>query len=112
MIPAEITMKSDTDLKWSLVDCAARLSSALTAQTVSFEAYGDSVISLSLMELQMDTMEQRIRDRAHKLWEEEGRPEGRAEMHWAQARALVASQDGLPRPKPKVAAKKMKKKTH
>jgi len=80
-----------------------------TAQTVGFEACGDSVIFLSLMELHMDTMEQRIRDRAHKLWEEEGRPEGRAEMHWAQARALVASEAGLPQPKPKAAAKKKKK---
>jgi hypothetical protein len=109
MILAEITMKSDTDLKWIPVDCAARSSSALAAQTVSFEAHGDSDIFLSLMELQMDTMEQRIRDRAHKLWEEEGRPEGRAETHWAQARALVTSQDGLPQPKSKVAAKKKKK---
>jgi hypothetical protein len=92
MIPAEIM----------------RQGSARTAQTVSFEACGDSVIFLSLMEPQMDTMEQRIRDRAHKLWEDEGRPEGRAEMHWAQTRALVASEDGLPQPRPKVAKKKKK----
>jgi len=58
-------------------------------------------------------MEQRIRDRAHKIWEEEGRPEGRAETHWEQARALVASEGGLPKSepksKPKAAAKKKKK---
>ena len=29
--------------------------------------------------------EQRIRERAHALWEREGRPEGRKEEHWAQA---------------------------
>ena len=29
--------------------------------------------------------EQRIRERAHALWEREGRPEGRQEEHWAQA---------------------------
>jgi CBS domain-containing protein len=29
--------------------------------------------------------EQRIRERAHALWEREGRPEGRDEEHWAQA---------------------------
>ena len=29
--------------------------------------------------------EQRIRKRAHALWEREGRPEGRNEEHWAQA---------------------------
>ncbi|MBS7707266.1 DUF2934 domain-containing protein [Chelatococcus asaccharovorans] len=30
----------------------------------------------------MDEREHRIRERAHRLWEEEGRPEGRAERHW------------------------------
>lgn len=29
--------------------------------------------------------EQRIRERAHALWEREGGPEGRNEEHWAQA---------------------------
>ena len=29
--------------------------------------------------------EQRIQERAHALWEREGRPEGRNEEHWAQA---------------------------
>jgi hypothetical protein len=61
------------------------------------------------MELQMDTMEQRIRDRAHRIWEDEGRPEGRAETHWERACALVASEDGLPKPKPRAVAKKKKK---
>jgi hypothetical protein len=56
----------------------------------------------------MDTIEQRIRDRAHKLWEQEGRPEGRAESHWEQACTLVASESGLPKPKPKAPAKKRK----
>jgi len=65
------------------------------------------------MELQMDTLEQRIRARAHELWEEEGRPEGRAENHWAQARALVASEDGMPKPRAKTqAAPKKKIKAH
>ena len=26
-----------------------------------------------------------VRERAHAIWEREGRPEGRAEHHWAQA---------------------------
>lgn len=30
-------------------------------------------------------IEERIRARAHAIWEEEGRPEGRAEEHWARA---------------------------
>ena len=37
----------------------------------------------------MDDTEQRIRERAHRLWEEEGRPEGRELDHWEQARSLV-----------------------
>jgi len=39
------------------------------------------------------THEQRIRDRAYRLWVEEGRPEGRAEAHWQMARELVAIED-------------------
>lgn len=38
-------------------------------------------------------LEERIRARAHRLWEEEGRPEGRAHVHWEQARTLVAIED-------------------
>jgi len=30
--------------------------------------------------------EQMIAERAHELWEEEGRPEGRAEIHWFAAK--------------------------
>lgn len=38
--------------------------------------------------------EQRIRERAHQIWLEEGQPEGRDEAHWEMARELVAQQDG------------------
>jgi len=38
-------------------------------------------------------LEQRIRARAHQLWEEEGRPEGRSHAHWEKARILVAIED-------------------
>src|ERR1700716_1203702 len=38
-------------------------------------------------------IEQDIRARAHLLWEEEGRTEGRAEAHWEQARLIVALED-------------------
>jgi Protein of unknown function (DUF2934) len=37
----------------------------------------------------MDDIEQRIRQRAYRIWEEEGRPEGRAAEHWERARFLV-----------------------
>ncbi|MEL7561378.1 DUF2934 domain-containing protein [Stutzerimonas chloritidismutans] len=30
--------------------------------------------------------EQRIRERAHEIWEAKGRPEGHEQEHWAQAR--------------------------
>jgi hypothetical protein len=32
-----------------------------------------------------DDREHRIRERAYRLWESEGRPEGRHEHHWTQA---------------------------
>jgi hypothetical protein len=37
-----------------------------------------------------ETLENLIRQRAHHLWESEGRPDGRAEEHWEKARELVA----------------------
>jgi hypothetical protein len=40
-----------------------------------------------------DTLEARIREKAHMLWEEAGRPEGRAVEHWEKARTLVAIED-------------------
>ncbi len=38
----------------------------------------------------MDDLEQRIRERAYRIWLEEGRPEGRAKAHWDMARDLLA----------------------
>ncbi len=37
--------------------------------------------------------EDEIRARAYQLWEEEGRPEGRAEQHWFTAREAVAVEE-------------------
>ena len=37
----------------------------------------------------MDDHNERIRQRAHEIWEEEGRPEGREYSHWLRARADV-----------------------
>jgi hypothetical protein len=37
--------------------------------------------------------EERIRTRAYRLWEADGRPEGRADVHWDQATELVAIED-------------------
>src|SRR5215510_2748490 len=38
----------------------------------------------------MDDFDDRIRQRAYRLWVEEGCPEGRQEIHWDRARELVA----------------------
>jgi Protein of unknown function (DUF2934) len=38
--------------------------------------------------------EERIRQRAHEIWEREGRPEGRHEEHWARARRQLEEEDG------------------
>lgn len=44
----------------------------------------------------MDEREDRIRARAHRLWEDEGRPDGRADDHWFQAKEIVAVEEGRP----------------
>ena len=42
-----------------------------------------------------DDHEERVRQRAYKIWLEEGRLDGRAEVHWQMARELVAIEDNL-----------------
>ena len=39
-------------------------------------------------------LEHRIRQRAQRIWEEEGRPEGRHLAHWELAKLAVAQEDG------------------
>ncbi|KQT53917.1 MULTISPECIES: DUF2934 domain-containing protein [unclassified Aureimonas] len=39
--------------------------------------------------------DERIRRKAHELWEHEGRPEGRSATHWASAREIVALEDSF-----------------
>ena len=38
----------------------------------------------------MGDFDERVRERAYRLWVEEGCPEGRADVHWDRARELVA----------------------
>ena len=38
--------------------------------------------------------QERIRQRAHEIWEEEGRPEGRHAEHWAQASRELEAEGG------------------
>lgn len=40
-----------------------------------------------------DDREPRIRAQAYRIWEEEGRPDGRAERHWREAERRVAAED-------------------
>ena len=37
--------------------------------------------------------EERIRRRAYALWEQEGRPKGRDQVHWDEATELIAIED-------------------
>jgi len=38
-----------------------------------------------------ENAEEKIRSTAHKIWEDEGRPEGLADEHWTKACAIVAA---------------------
>jgi hypothetical protein len=39
-----------------------------------------------------DELEDRVRERAYRLWEQEGRPQGRHEDHWHQASQQVGDE--------------------
>ena len=39
-----------------------------------------------------DTIETRIRERAYTMWEQDGRPEGRADEYWQRARHVVEAE--------------------
>ncbi|WP_424134785.1 DUF2934 domain-containing protein [Roseomonas chloroacetimidivorans] len=41
--------------------------------------------------MQEEKDQDRIRERAHALWEQQGRPEGRHEEHWLQAEQELSS---------------------
>jgi hypothetical protein len=38
--------------------------------------------------------QERISQRAYQLWEQEGKPEGRENEHWEQARREIEAEDG------------------
>lgn len=40
-------------------------------------------------------VEERVRQRAHEIWEREGRPEGRNLEHWERAKEEIAIEDNL-----------------
>ena len=41
----------------------------------------------------MDDFDERVKQRAYRLWVEEGCPEGRSDVHWDRARELVAIEE-------------------
>jgi DUF2934 family protein len=51
-------------------------------------------------------LEHRIRERAHTIWEREGRPADRAEVHWSLAIAEIAAEAPKPAAPTPAAAKK------
>ncbi|ESX61091.1 hypothetical protein X759_35440 [Mesorhizobium sp. LSHC420B00] len=55
----------------------------------------------------MTDRQERIRQRAHAIWEQAGRPDGSHQQHWDQATAEIdaetAAQETASRPKPPAA---------
>ena len=45
------------------------------------------------MGMMLDAREERIRAKAHELWEADGKPEGRDRAHWEQAAKLVDEEE-------------------
>jgi len=41
----------------------------------------------------IDDLETRIRERAHRMWLDEGRPDGHAGRHWDLAKMAIALED-------------------
>jgi hypothetical protein len=43
--------------------------------------------------MKMDNREERIRQKAHQLWEDAGRPTDKADAHWVEAERLIDKED-------------------
>ncbi|MGC4024015.1 MAG: DUF2934 domain-containing protein [Mesorhizobium sp.] len=41
--------------------------------------------------------DERIRERAHAIWDREGKPEGAAQRHWQQAEGEIDKEDKAPK---------------
>jgi hypothetical protein len=68
------------------------------------------VVTMTLVNNVIASRDQRIADLAYRMWEEDGRPEGRAEAHWLRAAVLVDEMAPKAPAKKKAAAKTPKKK--
>lgn len=65
------------------------------------------------MEIEMQDLEQTIRERAYQLWTESGHQEGLAEAHWLEAQREILAAQMLscastiaPRPNTRISRKK------
>ena len=47
------------------------------------------------MPSQQDNLERRIKERAYRIWLEEGQPKGRHREHWQQAKVEIVKEEGL-----------------
>lgn len=52
---------------------------------------------------------QRVKERAHRIWEEAGRPHGTDAEHWAQAEREIEAEDAAEEPAPAAAKPKAKR---
>jgi hypothetical protein len=50
--------------------------------------------------MERQALEARVRERAYRLWEQEGRPEGQERAHWHEAERQVMLEAGLGEPSP------------
>ena len=67
-------------------------------------------VTMTLVNNVIAGRDQRIADLAYRMWEEDGRPEGRAEAHWLRAAVLVDEMAPKAPVKKKAAAPKTPKK--
>lgn len=58
----------------------------------AFVDAADQILSAEIVKRSPDR-EERIKEKAHRIWLDEGRPEGRDDIHWRRAQALVAHED-------------------
>jgi Protein of unknown function (DUF2934) len=72
--------------------------------------FSPMVVTMTLVNNVIAGRDQRIADLAYRMWEEDGRPEGRAEAHWLRAVVLVDEMAPKAPAKKKAASTKTPKK--
>jgi Protein of unknown function (DUF2934) len=61
-----------------------------SSRGVRINKYGPTPVLKSNIKMHMNDREQQVRERAYYMWEAEGRPHGRAEIHWVMAEIATA----------------------